>query len=58
MRIDMVQPIQLLAAAEDGTPSRTIQGVAVPYNVEANASTGSVIILPGALLTDGPHRSC
>lgn len=54
MRIDMVQPIQLLAAAEDGTPSRTIQGVAVPYNVEANASTGSVIILPGALLTDGP----
>jgi HK97 family phage prohead protease len=54
MRIDMVQPIQLLAAAEDGTPSRTIQGVAVPYNIEANASTGSVIILPGALLTDGP----
>jgi len=50
----MVQPIQLLAAAEDGTPSRTIQGVAVPYNVEANASTGSVIILPGALPTDGP----
>ena len=54
MRVDMVQPIQLLAAAEDGTPSRTIQGVAVPYNVEANASTGSVIILPGALPTDGP----
>lgn len=54
MRIDLVQPIQLLAAEGDGTPSRTIQGIAVPYNVDASASTGPVRILPGALPTDGP----
>lgn len=54
MRIDLVQPIQLLAAEGDGTPSRTIQGIAVPYGVDANASTGPVRIMPGALPTDGP----
>lgn len=54
MRIDLVQPIQLLASESDGTPSRTIQGIAVPYNVDASASTGPVRILPGALPTDGP----
>lgn len=54
MKIDLVQPIQLLASADDGTSSRTIQGIAIPYGTEANASTGPVRVLAGALPTDGP----
>lgn len=53
MRIDLVQPIQLLAAEGD-QPSRTIQGIAIPYETDANASTGPVRVLPGALPTEGP----
>lgn len=54
MRINLVQPITLLASAGDGAPRRTIDGVAVPYNVAANASTGPVMFEPGSLPTDGP----
>ena len=42
------------AAADDGTPKRTITGVALPYNVEATVSGGQVVsFLPGSLPTDG-----
>ena len=44
------------AAAPDGTPSRTITGIAAPYNVIATVSDGTEIMLsPGALPTDGPN---
>ena len=47
--------ITLDAAAPDGPPSRTITGVAAPYGVEAEVSTGQrVRFLPGALPVDGP----
>jgi HK97 family phage prohead protease len=41
-------------AAQDGTPKRTITGIALPYNVEATVSGGQVVsFLPGSLPTDG-----
>jgi hypothetical protein len=44
------------AAASDGTPSRTITGIAAPYNVVATVSDGTEIMLsPGALPVDGPN---
>jgi hypothetical protein len=44
------------AAAPDGTPSRTITGIAAPYNVIATVSDGTEIMLsPGALPVDGPN---
>ena len=44
------------AAALDGTPSRTITGIAAPYNVIATVSDGTEIMLsPGALPVDGPN---
>jgi hypothetical protein len=44
------------AAASDGTPSRTITGIAAPYNVIARVSDGTEIMLsPGALPVDGPN---
>jgi len=48
------QPIVVLAAEDDGTPRRTIQGIAVPWDVTASASTGKVRFLPGSLPSDGP----
>ena len=53
MKLTFSQPLAVLASEGD-TPSRTIQGVAVPYNVNADASTGPVRFLPGSLPTDGP----
>ena len=44
----------LTVAAADGTPKREITGVAVPWNIPANASTGPVMFLEGSLPTDGP----
>lgn len=42
------------AAADDGTPSRTISGVAVPWNVDRPVSSGHVVrFLPGSLPVDG-----
>lgn len=41
------------AAAEDQAPTRTISGVAVPYDTVAYASTGPVMFLQGSLPTDG-----
>jgi phage head maturation protease len=41
-------------AAADGTPKRTITGVALPYNTQATVSGGQVVsFLPGSLPTDG-----
>ena len=44
----------LTVAGADGAPKREITGVAVPWNVPANASTGPVMFLEGSLPTDGP----
>jgi len=41
-------------AAQDGTPKRTITGIALPYNVEATVSGGQTVsFLPGSLPTEG-----
>ena len=41
-------------AAQDGSPKRTITGIALPYNTEATVSGGqTVTFLPGSLPTDG-----
>ena len=43
-------------AAEGDTPSRTISGIAVPYNTDAVVLGGrKVRIMPGALPVDGPN---
>ena len=43
-------------AAADGTPKRTITGVALPYNTEATVNGGQVVsFLPGSLPTDGKN---
>jgi HK97 family phage prohead protease len=54
MKIELSQSFEVLADSGTTGPSRTIQGVAVPYNTDANASTGPVRFLPGSLPTDGP----
>ena len=41
------------AAAPDSPETRTITGIAVPYNVVANASGTEVLFLRGSLATDG-----
>lgn len=46
-------PVKVVLGPDD-YDSRTITGVAVPWNVEAAASTGPVKFLPGSLPTDGP----
>jgi HK97 family phage prohead protease len=41
-------------AAQDGSPKRTITGIALPYNVEATVSGGQTVsFLPGSLPTEG-----
>lgn len=43
-------------AAQDGTPKRTITGIALPYNTEATVSGGQTVsFLPGSLPTDGKN---
>lgn len=46
--IRLTAPIRL-----SDTGERLIEGIAVPYDVEANASTGAVMFLPGSLKADG-----
>jgi hypothetical protein len=48
------------AAAPDGTQARTITGIAVPYNVAANASGTEVMFLRGSLPVEGkaPSFTC
>jgi HK97 family phage prohead protease len=41
-------------AAEDGSPKRTVTGIALPYNTEATVSGGQVVsFLPGSLPAEG-----
>ena len=41
-------------AAEDGSPKRTVTGIALPYNTEATVLGGQVVsFLPGSLPTEG-----
>lgn len=54
MRITLSAPVELVELAEQDGPTRTIQGLAVPWNVDAFASTGPVRFLPGSLPVDGP----
>lgn len=47
-------PITIDAAAPDGTPRRTIMGLAAPYGPEATTADGTrVRFAPGSLPTDG-----
>lgn len=55
MKITLAAPIDLdVTAAEGDKPRRTLTGLAVPYGVAANASTGPVRFERGSLPTDGP----
>ncbi len=55
MRLNLSAPVELVELrAADSSRTRTIQGLAVPWNVDAVASTGPVRFLPGSLPTDGP----
>lgn len=53
MKLELCQPVSVVQAAEGEAPSRTIMGLAVPWNVTAYASTGPVRFLPGSIPTDG-----
>ena len=56
MRIELTQNIdvEITAAEGDQPPKRQISGIAVPWGVAANASTGPVRFERGSLPTDGP----
>jgi HK97 family phage prohead protease len=44
------------AAADDGTPKRTITGIALPYSTEATVNGGQVVSFkPGSLPADGKN---
>jgi len=54
---DAGNPLEYLVtvdAAADPTADRSITGLAVPWNVTAQASSGPVKFLPGSLPEDGP----
>jgi phage head maturation protease len=58
--IRLTAPITITAeaaaddTAEAAAPARTIEGIAVPWDEVAHASTGPVMFLKGSLPTDGP----
>ena len=52
--IRMTAQLVTVDAAADPTADRTITGLAVPWNVTAQASSGPVKFLPGSLPEDGP----
>ena len=56
MKIELAQAIEVeITAAEGDQPARRqISGIAVPWDVAANASTGPVRFERGSLPTDGP----
>ena len=56
MKLDLSSPIfSIISAGPDGTPRRTIEGVAVEWNTIATVSSGQQVkFLPGSLPTDGP----
>jgi hypothetical protein len=50
------QLFSINAAGPDGVPRRVVEGVAIPWNVEAIVASGQrVKFLPGSLPTDGPN---
>ncbi len=57
MKIELqAQLFSINAADPDGTPRRVVEGVAIPWNVEAVVSGGQrVKFLPGSLPTDGAN---
>ena len=56
MKLELAAQLFTINAADpDGTPRRTVEGIAVPYGVEASVSTGQrVVFEAGSLPTDGP----
>jgi hypothetical protein len=56
MKLDLnAQIFDIISAGPDGTPRRTIEGVAVEWNTIATVSSGQQVkFLPGSLPTDGP----
>ena len=56
MKLELAAQLFAINAADpDGTPRRTVEGVAVPYGVEASVSTGQrVVFEQGSLPVDGP----
>ena len=57
MKIELeAQLFSINAAGPDGVPRRVVEGVAIPWNVEAVVSGGQrVKFLPGSLPTDGAN---
>ena len=57
MKIELqAELFSINAAGPDGTPRRVVEGVAIPWNVEAVVSGGQrVKFLPGSLPTDGAN---
>jgi len=54
-RIELTLAGVAIEAAEGDAPSRTMTGMAVPYNVVASVSSGQLVkFLPGSLPLDGP----
>ena len=56
MRLQLSADIFSVKAGEGDEKTRIISGIAVPYNVEAQAMTGSVKILPGAIRAEGKPK--
>jgi HK97 family phage prohead protease len=56
MRLDLTADVFSVQAGEGEEKTRTIAGIAVPYNVEAQALTGSVKILQGAIRAEGKPK--
>lgn len=54
MKIELSQNFDVIKAADGETPSRTLSGVAVPWDTVGNASTGPVMFLRDSIPTDGP----
>lgn len=54
MRLDLGARYDWLKAAEGDAPTRTISGLAVPWDVVGYASTGPVRFERGSIPTDGP----
>ena len=56
MKLNLESPIfSIISAGPDGSPRRTIEGVAVEWNTISTVSGGQQVkFLPGSLPTDGP----
>ena len=54
MKLELCASVEVVKAAEGEASTRTIMGLAVPWDQTAYASTGPVRFLPGSIPTDGP----